>query len=203
MKKRVICIFLVFNLFILNCNVNKAIGEEVPPMKFIDNILNSCAIRYFLLKHGIIIGDEEAYNYANAFLELALKKDVTAMKELFAPNAISEIGENQLDEMLEEFVDYFQADSFTLKKNIGASTSERWDHGKKSKELEWPLEIITGENDYRLAIKCVAYDDWDNDNVGIWSIYIIEKSEDTDLEHPYIGDKKYRTGIYINVKRPE
>ena len=168
----------------------------------IQNFLNDYSIRRFLEKRGILVDDKEAYDYADAFLGLALKKDITAMKELFAPNAISEIGEDQLAIMLEEFVDYFEANSYTLEMPIGPNTSQRWDHGMKSKELKGPLEIITDKNEYRLAIKCTSCDDWDNGNIGIWSIYIIEKSKDTDLEHPYIGDKKYRTGIYINVNRP-
>ena len=122
---------------------------------------------------------------------------------MFAQNAISEIGEDHLDDMLEAFIDYFQADSFTLEVPVGPATAERWSEGKKSKELKGPLEVITNGNAYRLAIKCVAYDDWNEDNIGIWSVYIIEKAKDTDLEHPYVGDKKYSTGIFIDVKRPD
>ena len=91
-----------------------------------------------------------------AFLDLALKRDINAMKDLFAPNAISEIGEERLDGMLKEFVDYFEADSFTLEIPIGPSTSEYRDHGMESKELKGPLEIITDKNEYRFAIKCIA-----------------------------------------------
>lgn len=169
----------------------------------IRNCLDDDPIRKFLEKRGILTDDKEAYNYADAFLTLALKKDIVGMKNLFAPNAISEIGEMQLDEMLKEFVDYFEADSFTLEMPIDPQTSERWEHGMKSKELKGPLEIITDINEYRFAIKCIAYDDFDGNNIGIWSVYIIEKSMDTDLEHPYIGDKKYRSGIHMNVNRPD
>lgn len=206
MKNRIVSFMIVMSLLTINYNINAAVGEEVHPMGFLEgiqNCLNSHTIRGFLEKRGILAEDKEAYDYADAFLTLALKKDIIAMKNLFAPNAISEIGERQLNEMLEEFVDYFEADSFALKIPIGPSTSERWDHGKKSKELSGPLEIIADKNEYRFAIKCTAYDDWDKNNIGIWSVYIIEKSKDTDLEHPYIGDKKYRSGIYMNVGRPD
>lgn len=205
MKHRVICLLIVICLS-ATCGVIAAIGEEARPVAFFENVqnyLNDYSIRQFLGKRGILVEDQEAYDYADAFFALAVKKDLSAMKDLFAPNAISEIGEDQLDEMLEEFVDYFEADSFALEMPIGPQTSERWDHGLKSKELKGPLELITDRNAYRIAIKCTACDDWDNDNIGIWSIYIIERSMDTDLEHPYIGDKAYRTGIYINVKRPD
>lgn len=206
MKNRVICFFIAIGLLVTNCNVNAAVREEAYPMGLFENIRNCLdddPIRKFLEKRGILTDDKEAYNYADAFLTLALKKDIVGMKNLFAPNAISEIGEMQLDEMQKEFVDYFEADSFTLEMPIDPQTSERWEHGMKSKELKGPLEIITDINEYRFAIKCIAYDDFDGNNIGIWSVYIIEKSMDTDLEHPYIGDKKYRSGIHMNVNRPD
>lgn len=206
MKNRVIYFFIAIGLLVTNCNVNAAVSVEACPMGLFENIRNCLdddPIREFLEKRGILTDDKEAYDYADAFLTLALKGDIAAMKNLFAPNAISEIGEERLDGMLKEFVDYFEADSFTLEIPIGPSTSEYRDHGRESKELKGPLEIITDKNEYRFAIKCIAYDDFDENNIGIWSIYIIEKSMDTDLEHPYIGDKKYRSGIYMNVNRPD
>ena len=54
-----------------------------------------------------------------------------------------------------------------------------------------------------MAIKCVSRDDWDENNVGIWSVYLIAREKDTDLEHPYIGDKMYRSGVYLDVPRPD
>jgi len=201
MKKTIICLIIVVSLFSSSYNINTVIGEEVCSVGFIDSLLNSFKIPGFLEKRGILAEDREVYNYAVTFLNLALVEDIEAMKEMFAQNAISEIGEDQLNEMLEKFIDYFQADSFELVIPVGPVTSEHRDQEKKSKILEGPLEVITDKMEYRLAMKCVAYDDWDENNVGIWSIYIIEKSKDTDLEHPYIGDKKYRTGIYIDMKR--
>ena len=59
----------------------------------IRNCLDDDPIRKFLEKRGILTDDKEAYNYADAFLTLALKKDIVGMKNLFAPNAISEMEE--------------------------------------------------------------------------------------------------------------
>lgn len=204
MKKRIICLFIVISLFVANINV--AIGEEehaVGLWESFKNYIYNCSVEHFLGKRGILTDDTEAYDYANEFLSATLTRDVTAMKALFAPNAISEIGETELDEMLTDFVTYFQADSFTLESPIGPSTSEYQDHGAKSKELKGPLEVDAGENKYRIAIRCVSHDDWVQDNIGIWSIYIIEKSKDSDWEHLYYGDKKYTTGIYFDVQRSD
>ena len=167
------------------------------------NYFKGIAIQRFLESRGILTEDTEAYDYADEFLGFALKGDTASMKELFAPNAIAEIGEQELDEMLDAFVDYFQVESYELEMDIGPNTSRNIDHGKRSKELEGSLAITTDKEAFRFAIRCIAYDDWESDNIGIWSVYIIERSRDTDLEHPYIGDKEYRTGIYFDVKRPD
>lgn len=202
MKKRIICLFVAISIFV--ANVNAAIGEGERAMglwESFKNHLYNCAVEHFLEKRGILIDDVEAYEYANDFLSATLDHDVAAMKALFAPNAVSEIGENALDEMLTNFVDYFQENSFTLESPIGPSTSEYRDHGLQSKELKGPLEVDAGENKYRIAIRCVSCDDWVQDNIGIWSIYIIEKSKDSNQERPYYGDLKFTTGIFFDVPR--
>lgn len=201
---KTIALFMVICMIIANCSISAATGEEAKPVGIISNFLYNHSVQDFLEKRGILTEDREAYDYANAFLAAAMEKDVASMKALFAPNAVSDIGEEQLDQMLEAFTNYFQVDAFTLEIPIGPSTSESMDHGKRSKELRGPLVIVSDRCEYRLAIKCISRDDWDGDNIGIWSIYIIEKSKDTDNnpDHHYRGDNKYRTGIYFDVSRP-
>lgn len=202
MEKRIICLFVVISIFVANINI--AIGEDERAMglwESFKNHLYNCSVQHFLEKRGILTDDVEVYEYANDFLSATLAHDVTAMKTLFAPNAVSEIGETVLDEMLNDFIDYFQADSFTIEIPIGPQTSERWEHGKNSKEAKGPLEVDAGESKYRIAIRCVSCDDWVQDNIGIWSIYIIEKSKDSNQERPYYGDLKFTTGIYFDVPR--
>lgn len=169
----------------------------------VKNALYNYSVERFLEKRGILTEDPEAFEYANQFLSATLEHDVAAMKALFAPNAITEIGEAELDAMLNDFIDYVQADSYTPAALIGPQTSERWDHGKKSKELAGTLEIIGENNTYQLAIKCISRDDWEAANVGIWSIYIIDVAKDIPSDQPYRGDLKYTSGIYFDVPRPE
>lgn len=197
-------IYAVMIILVVVCLTGcTTVRKETDSMGILERFFNSYRIQRFLEHRGILATDIEAYDYANEFLCLAQKKDTDSMKKLFAPKAISEIGEQKLEEMLDAFIDYFQVESFELKMDIGPSTSESIDHGKRSKELEGPLEITTDKGAFRFAIRCIAYDDWDSNNIGIWSVYIIERDKDTDLEHPYIGDKEYRTGIYIDVPRPD
>lgn len=206
MKRNIVCLLAIICLFATGCSFAAAIGEEDQSMGLLEsakNYLYNASVEHFLENRGILTDDTEAFDYANVFLTAALDHDVAAMKALFSPNAISEIGEARLDEMLNDFIDYFHADSFTLKTPIGPNTMEYRDQGKKSKELKGPLEVQSAGKEYRIAIRCVSCDDWAQDNIGIWSIYIIEKSKDSDWEHPYYGDLKYTSGIYFDVQRLE
>lgn len=202
MRIKFVCVVMIA-LLVTMLTMRVTVGEEVDFVKMFEIMFENHMIHRFLERRGILKTDTEAYDYANEFLHFAQDKDTDSMKKMFAPNAIDEIGEQELTEMLDDFVKYFQAESFTLEMNIGPATSESIDHGKRSKELRGPLEISTNKGDFRFAIKCVAYDDWDEGNVGIWSIYIIAREKDTDQEHPYIGDKNYLSGIYFDIKRPD
>ena len=178
-----------------------AAGEEkMRPMEIINSILTNLAIRRFLEKRGILTEDKEAYNYTNAFLTAAVEKDLPAMKALFAPNAVSEIGEETLGEMLNAFTDYFEADSFTLEEPIGPNTSENINHGKRSKELIGREIVTAGTREYRIALRCISRDDWEPGNIGLWSLYIIDAAVDTS-DAPYLGGPMDRAGIFFDVPR--
>lgn len=180
---------------------NCAAGEEkMRPMEIINSILTNLAIRRFLEKRGILTEDKEACNYTNAFLTAAVEKDRPAMKALFAPNAVSEIGEVTLDEMLNAFTDYFEVDSFTLEEPIGPNTSENINHGKRSKELIGREIVTAGTREYRIALRCISRDDWEPGNIGLWSLYIIDAAVDTS-DAPYLGGPMDRTGIFFDVPR--
>ena len=195
--KRFVALLAMVSMLFANC---AAVGEEMRPMGIIDSILQNLAIRRFLERRGILTEDKEVYDYTNAFLTAAVEKDLPAMKTLFAPNAVAEIGEEMLDEMLNAFIDYFEADSFTLEEPIGPNTSENIDHGKRSKELKGREIVTAGTREYRIALRCISRDDWEPGNIGLWSLYIIDAAVDTS-DDPYLGDFQHRTGIFFDVPR--
>ena len=122
------------------------------------------------------------------------------MKALFAPNAVSEIGEETLDEMLNAFTDYFEANSFTLEEPIGPQVSKHMNRGMDSKELIGREIVTAGTREYRIALRCISRDDWEPGNIGLWSLYIIDAAVDTS-DAPYLGDFQHRTGIFFDVPR--
>ena len=197
--------FAAFLSLLRTLLANCAAGEEkMRPMEiinsFFETVLGNPAVVRFLEKRGIPIGNKEAYNYTNAFLTATLEKDRPAMKALFAPNAVSEIGEETLDEMLNAFTDYFEVDSFALVEPIGPNTSENINHGKRSKELIGREIVTAGTREYRIALRCISRDDWEPGNIGLWSLYIIDAAVDTS-DDPYLGGPMDRAGIFFDVPR--
>ena len=199
--KRFVALLALASMLFANCS---AVGEEMRLMGIIDSFFetvlgNPAGVR-FLEKRGIPIGNKEACNYTNAFLTAAVEKDLPAMKALFAPNAVSEIGEETLDEMLNAFTDYFEADSFALEEPIGPQVSKHMNRGMDSKELIGREIVTAGTREYRIALRCISRDDWEPGNIGLWSLYIIDAAVDTS-DDPYLGGPMDRAGIFFDVPR--
>ena len=199
--KRFVALLALASMLFANCS---AVREEMRPMGIIDSffetVLGNPAVVRFLEKRGIPIGNKEACNYTNAFLTAAVEKDLPAMKALFAPNAVSGIGEETLDEMLNAFTDYFEADSFTLEEPIGPQVSKHMNRGMDSKELIGREIVTAGTREYRIALRCISRDDWEPGNIGLWSLYIIDAAVDTS-DDPYLGGPMDRAGIFFDVPR--
>ena len=68
----------------------------------------------FLKSHRLIEKEDEHIRFAEDFLYAALAKDTLAMTDLFAKNAVQEIGLVKIEEMMEEFIDYFRGSTFTI-----------------------------------------------------------------------------------------
>lgn len=202
--KGMIAFGLVIVLLISGGSVS--IGEEEQEMGILDRIeefLENAAYHSFLKHHGLLTEDKEALEYAEAFLNAAENEDIDAMRNLFAANAIEEIGEDQINEMLNAFVTYFEGGNIEFGELGGPYSAGHLSNGKYSKEVRDSFDITTDANEYRMVVKCIARDDWEADNIGIWSISIIVRSKDVNPEYTYWGDAKYQTGIFFDVPRPE
>ena len=164
-------------------------------------IFENFAILQFLEKRGILGGDDDGLSTVEAFLNAAQCDDTSAMLGMFAPAAITEVGAEELTAMLTDFADYFCGDIISVDAPVGAATSEDSIDGRHRLEICAPYVALTSEGEYRLAVRLVPEDEFEPDNIGIWSVYIIESSKDAASEHPYKGDMAYRTGVYMDVPR--
>lgn len=121
------------------------------------------------------------------------------IKQLFAKNALKEI--DNIDQDVSDLIEYYSGSYETFfDRRGGAAVYDYVHYGKTTKELEICVDFQTDTQNYRMAIKYIAIDDFDEDNIGIWYIYIIKSEDDTDLNFVYTGDGKYTTGIHIGIK---
>lgn len=107
-------------------------------------------------------------------------------------------GEDTLSQSALEFVNYIQGDiiSFSSALESGLVTDYKIENGKNSKEIQSSFCIITTQKTYYIAIKECIKDDFDDNNIGIMSIYIIESNNWT-KDYVYRGDEKWTHGINI------
>ena len=86
--------------------------------------------------------------------------------------------------------------AFSSASEAGVGTDYRIESGKKRKEIQSAFCISTTENTYYIAIKECIKDEFDDNNIGIMSIYIIESNNWTE-NYVYRGDGKWIPGINI------
>lgn len=96
------------------------------------------------------------------------------------------------------FYDFIHGDivSFSSASEAGVGADYQIESGKKRKEIQSSFCINTTENTYYIAIKECVKDEFDDNNIGIVSIYIIE-SNNWKEDHVYRGDGKWLPGIHI------
>ena len=160
------------------------------------------AFRSFFNKRISLCGDAEIDAVIGDFLVAAQNEDAAAMRKLFAPAAVTEIGEAALDGMISDFIRYYEGETASVEVLFGSAVDETSVDGKESQMIRAPIDVSTIQRQYRLAVKYVPRDDWHGENEGIWSVYIIGREKDTDLAQPYRGDLQYRSGIFFDVARP-
>jgi len=159
--------------------------------------------RLFELQLGTLSDEWALQNALKSLLRAVESGSVDSAKALFAPNAVNELGEEQLCEMLEALLQYYSGTLTQVTSPLGPNCSESIRGALRQKELYGPINVSTTENEYRIAMKYVFRDDFDKGNEGIWSVYLIEKAKDVESPYPYRGDLNYTTGIFFDVPRPQ
>lgn len=86
--------------------------------------------------------------------------------------------------------------SVSSTKDAGVGATEKKDEGKRIKEIQSSFCIETTENKYHIAIKECVTDEFDKNNEGVVSIYIIEDSV-WGQDYVYRGNAEWSKGINI------
>lgn len=125
--------------------------------------------------------------------------DKDRLSSLFSKNAIN--GAENFDESVDELLDYVQGDIESYSDWSGALTVDRSSEEDEVVEIiEASYEVKTSEGDYRFAIVFFTSNTTEQNDVGIWSLYVIRKTEDTNPSYAYWGDGKNTPGINVDVK---
>ena len=86
--------------------------------------------------------------------------------------------------------------AFSSASEAGVGADYITETGKKRKEIQSSFCINTTESTYYIAIKECIKDEFDDNNIGIMPIYIIESNNWTE-DYVYRGDGKWTQGINI------
>lgn len=145
---------------------------------------------------GVFGNDEKiADKTFNEIITAISEKNDSKIVDMFS-NAIK--SEVNLSQSVLIFFDFIQGDivSFSSASEAGVGADYKIESGKKRKEIQSAFCISTTENTYYIAIKECVKDDFDDSNIGIVSIYIIE-SNNWKEDYVYRGDGKWIPGINI------
>ena len=179
-------IILVLVCLLLICTMG-ACSEDI--LEGVDKVFNR-----------LYSNDEEV---ARATLDELVKvleaEDAEALKALFASNVVKD-NEN-FDESIEALFEYYNGEFKSCSSDGSVEASCSMEYGETTEsEYYSSYDVATSDDKYRIAIYEVTVDKGDSDNVGIVSLYIIRKEDDTSLGLVYRGDDKYTPGININIK---
>ena len=145
-----------------------------------------------------ILGDNDeriADKTFNEIINAIRLKDDAKIVDMFS-SAIK--SENDLPQSAVKFVNYIHGDiiSFSSASEAGVGVDYKTENGKKRKEIQSAFCINTTESTYFIAIKECIKDGFDDNNIGLLSIYIIESANWTE-DYVYRGDGKWVQGIII------
>ncbi len=117
---------------------------------------------------------------------------------LFAHNKINNI--SNFDDDIDELLAYYQGNHSSYR-NWGLGTDIDVDSGITKKWFNISYDVTTTTDVYRTAIYWCVQDTGDGANVGIWSLYILKLSEDSNPDYAYRGDGEWTPGIQVGKPR--
>ncbi len=124
-------------------------------------------------------------------------KNTTNIVDLFSAAAKTEA---DVEQEATQLIDFIQGDivSFSSAGESGVGTDSEVLEGKAKKEIHSAFRLETTEAKYYIAVKECVENEFDNNSVGVLSIYIIE-SKYWSGGNDYRGDGKWTQGIHIDI----
>lgn len=158
-------------------------------------------IKYFLYKIGLRPSYmEPSYkNVVNDLIKYITCRNSDSIASCFSNNAISKVGMEQFDEMLSKLYEYCEFDHIvSIDKRPGSMGEGSVRGPKRSWAERESYDIETDDDIYRLCVKYVDIDQFDENNEGIWSLSLLKCEGGTNLERAYWGDGSFAPGIWLD-----
>ena len=169
----------------------KRLSILILAMIFIIFNFTSCVLSDYLLS------DESRAVVTLEVIVHAIKdNDAEALAYLFSYNLLAE--NPDLLDSSKEFIEFVSGEIITYSDpaDNGISSSEEFEYGKIRKEIQYSVTVETTAGKYHIAILECVTDDFDQENVGVISIYIIN-AENWQNDCIYRGDGNWTPGINI------
>ena len=182
-----IILLLVLVIGLSACTFRSEDASDQPP-RFFDSIAN----RPFMSMR------KQTDALITELLSYMENQDQAAFLAQFAPNVISDpdMLEQQCAELFQFFSGTVESQTWEAAQN---SASKKLDEYHSETKVSY--DIVTTEDYYRIAMNFCAEDNYDDGNLGLYSIYII-RFEDTDTKYTYWGDGNWTPGINV-VTEPQ
>lgn len=128
-------------------------------------------------------------------IDAIISNESAKIKFMFADSIQADA---QLAEEAHDLIEFIQGKiiSYSSASEQGTSAEYQFEHGKQKKEIQSAFTIKTTESKYYIAVKECVKDEFDPNNIGLLSIYIIE-AENWNEDYIYRGDGKWSYGINI------
>lgn len=122
--------------------------------------------------------------------------DAEALAYLFSYNVLTE--KSDLLDTSKDFIEFVGGEIITYSDpaDNGISPYEEFEYDKIRKEIQYSVTVETTAGKYHIAILECVIDDFDEENVGVTSIYIIN-AENWQNDYVYRGDGNWTPGINI------
>ena len=136
---------------------------------------------------------DQADEVFQAFISAVQAQDAHSLKAMFSDYAIdaSENMDTQIDQLFALYTG-----EMTSFDRYGPGSHSEQNGDKYLKEIYASYNIYTSEADYRMAIKFCTIDSADSDNIGIQSIYIVQRTGRNAVS-PYWGSNDWNLGINV------
>lgn len=128
-------------------------------------------------------------------------QDSSTLRLLFSEESLQKA--EAFDETVPELFVYFEGSVESVNDWGACYVETSKEDNQIVQSMEATYDVKTTKGDFRFAVRYVAQDTVNPNNVGIHSLYIVKAQDDSSLEYAYWGDGKFTPGIHIGIPNAE